>query len=97
MVTKIAKIPLTHQPGEVWEYSAAVDVIGRVIEVALRFGRGGLYDRSHPSIPRRTVSQAHKYASVQPGSNNRSGQLTMLKEVAPVTRVALRLPKMTVS
>jgi len=34
MVTKIAKIPLAHQPGEVWEYSVAVDVLGRVIEVA---------------------------------------------------------------
>ncbi len=34
MVTKLSKIPLAHQPGEVWEYSAAVDVLGRVIEVA---------------------------------------------------------------
>ena len=33
MVTKISKISLAHQPGEVWEYSAAVDVLGRVIEV----------------------------------------------------------------
>ncbi|HVO95105.1 MAG TPA: serine hydrolase domain-containing protein [Terriglobales bacterium] len=33
MVTKISKIPLAHQPGDVWEYSAAVDVLGRVIEV----------------------------------------------------------------
>jgi CubicO group peptidase (beta-lactamase class C family) len=33
MVTKISKIPLAHQPGELWEYSASVDVLGRVIEV----------------------------------------------------------------
>ncbi len=33
MVTKLSKIPLAHQPGEVWEYSVAVDVLGRVIEV----------------------------------------------------------------
>jgi CubicO group peptidase (beta-lactamase class C family) len=33
MVAKISKIPLAHQPGEMWEYSAAVDVLGRVIEV----------------------------------------------------------------
>src|ERR1700686_1580592 len=33
MATKISKLPLAHQPGEVWEYSAAVDVLGRVIEV----------------------------------------------------------------
>ena len=34
MVTKMSKLPLAHQPGEVWEYSMAVDVLGRVIEVA---------------------------------------------------------------
>jgi CubicO group peptidase (beta-lactamase class C family) len=34
IVTKISKLPLAHQPGEVWEYSMAVDVLGRVIEVA---------------------------------------------------------------
>jgi CubicO group peptidase (beta-lactamase class C family) len=33
MVTKLSKLPLAHQPGEVWEYSASVDVLGRVIEV----------------------------------------------------------------
>jgi CubicO group peptidase (beta-lactamase class C family) len=33
MVTKMSKVPLAHQPGEVWEYSMAVDVLGRVIEV----------------------------------------------------------------
>jgi CubicO group peptidase (beta-lactamase class C family) len=33
MVTKISKLPLAHQPGEVWEYGAAVDVLGRIIEV----------------------------------------------------------------
>lgn len=33
-VTKLSKLPLAYQPGEVWEYSMAVDVLGRVIEVA---------------------------------------------------------------
>jgi CubicO group peptidase (beta-lactamase class C family) len=33
MVTKLSKIPLAHQPGQVWEYSMAVDVLGRVIDV----------------------------------------------------------------
>jgi CubicO group peptidase (beta-lactamase class C family) len=32
-VTKLSKLPLAHQPGEVWEYSVAVDVLGRVVEV----------------------------------------------------------------
>jgi CubicO group peptidase (beta-lactamase class C family) len=34
MVTKLSKLPLAHQPGEVWQYSIAIDVLGRVIEVA---------------------------------------------------------------
>jgi CubicO group peptidase (beta-lactamase class C family) len=33
MVTKLSKLPLAHQPGEVWEYSMATDVLGRIIEV----------------------------------------------------------------
>lgn len=33
MVTKISKLPLAYQPGDGWEYSVAVDVLGRVIEV----------------------------------------------------------------
>jgi CubicO group peptidase (beta-lactamase class C family) len=33
MITKLSKLPLAHQPGEVWEYSMAIDVLGRVIEV----------------------------------------------------------------
>lgn len=33
MITKLSKIPLAHQPGEVWEYSMATDVLGRIIEV----------------------------------------------------------------
>ena len=34
MVTKMSKLPLANQPGEVWEYSMSVDVLGRVVEVA---------------------------------------------------------------
>lgn len=34
MITKMSKIPLAHQPGEVWEYSMSTDVLGRVVEVA---------------------------------------------------------------
>src|SRR5262249_26186205 len=33
MITKLAKLPLAHQPGKVWEYSMSVDVLGRVVEV----------------------------------------------------------------
>lgn len=33
MVSRIAKLPLAHQPGEVWEYSVSTDVLGRIVEV----------------------------------------------------------------
>jgi CubicO group peptidase (beta-lactamase class C family) len=31
-IDRLAKAPLAHQPGTVWEYSMAVDLLGRVIE-----------------------------------------------------------------
>ncbi|MEH2505649.1 CubicO group peptidase (beta-lactamase class C family) [Bradyrhizobium sp. AZCC 1578] len=33
-VSGLAKLPLAHQPGEVWEYGHSVDVLARVIEIA---------------------------------------------------------------
>jgi CubicO group peptidase (beta-lactamase class C family) len=33
-VTALSKAPLAHQPGTVWEYSLASDVVGRVVEAA---------------------------------------------------------------
>ncbi|MGZ5872089.1 MAG: serine hydrolase domain-containing protein [Bradyrhizobium sp.] len=33
-VERIAKVPLIYQPGTAWEYSMAVDILGRVIEAA---------------------------------------------------------------
>jgi CubicO group peptidase (beta-lactamase class C family) len=32
-VSRLVRLPLAHQPGEVWEYSLSVDVLGRVLEV----------------------------------------------------------------
>ncbi|MBI3516944.1 MAG: beta-lactamase family protein [Proteobacteria bacterium] len=32
-ITKLSTLPLAHQPGEVWEYSMATDVLGRVVEI----------------------------------------------------------------
>jgi CubicO group peptidase (beta-lactamase class C family) len=32
-VTALAKLPLTFQPGEAWEYGPATDVLGRLVEV----------------------------------------------------------------
>jgi CubicO group peptidase (beta-lactamase class C family) len=33
VVSELARLPLAHQPGEVWDYGHSVDVLGRVIEV----------------------------------------------------------------
>ncbi|MEH2551407.1 CubicO group peptidase (beta-lactamase class C family) [Bradyrhizobium sp. AZCC 2262] len=33
VVSELAKLPLAHQPGEVWDYGHSVDVLGRVMEV----------------------------------------------------------------
>ncbi len=33
VVSALAHLPLLHQPGEVWEYSMSVDVLGRIVEV----------------------------------------------------------------
>ncbi|MCX8254213.1 hypothetical protein RHAL1_03157 [Beijerinckiaceae bacterium RH AL1] len=34
-VARLARIPLEHQPGRVWHYSHATDVLGHVLEVAM--------------------------------------------------------------
>ena len=39
-VASLGKLPLVHQPGEVWEYSWGVDVLARVVEV----GSGRSFD-----------------------------------------------------
>ncbi|QQS15235.1 MAG: beta-lactamase family protein [Rhodospirillales bacterium] len=33
LVSKLAKLPLKHQPGTTWEYSLSTDVLGRLVEV----------------------------------------------------------------
>ena len=33
LMEKMAKLPLNYQPGEAWQYSAATDVVGRLVEV----------------------------------------------------------------
>jgi len=32
-ITKLSKLPLQSQPGEVWDYSMSTDVLGRIVEV----------------------------------------------------------------
>jgi CubicO group peptidase (beta-lactamase class C family) len=38
MVSRLAKLPLAHQPGTTWEYSMSTDVLGRIVEVASGMG-----------------------------------------------------------
>jgi CubicO group peptidase (beta-lactamase class C family) len=33
LIKRIASLPLNYQPGEAWQYSAATDVVGRLVEV----------------------------------------------------------------
>jgi CubicO group peptidase (beta-lactamase class C family) len=39
-VATLAKMPLLHQPGSVWEYSRSTDVLGRLVEVLSGMGLG---------------------------------------------------------
>lgn len=32
-ITRLSRLPLAHQPGEVWDYSMSTDVLGRIVEV----------------------------------------------------------------
>jgi CubicO group peptidase (beta-lactamase class C family) len=32
-VSRVARLPLAHQPGDVWEYGHSADVLGRIIEI----------------------------------------------------------------
>jgi CubicO group peptidase (beta-lactamase class C family) len=44
-VHRIAELPMMFQPGEVWHYSIATDVVGRVIEVISGDSLGGFFRR----------------------------------------------------
>jgi CubicO group peptidase (beta-lactamase class C family) len=51
-VASLGKVPLAHQPGEVWEYGWGVDVLARVVEVASeqpfdRFLQDHIFDPLH--------------------------------------------------
>ena len=43
-IKRLAEIPLVHQPGAVWEYSLASDVLGRVVESASGMRLGDFLD-----------------------------------------------------
>ncbi|MGE5047935.1 MAG: serine hydrolase domain-containing protein [Deltaproteobacteria bacterium] len=43
-IERLAKAPLAHNPGEVWEYSLSVDLLGRVVEKASGMRLGEFLD-----------------------------------------------------
>jgi CubicO group peptidase (beta-lactamase class C family) len=43
LIDRLAKVPLVHQPGTVWEYSRSTDVLGRVVEVIAGTTLGGFF------------------------------------------------------
>jgi CubicO group peptidase (beta-lactamase class C family) len=63
LVTKLAKLPLAHHPGEVWEYSMSTDVLGRVVEIV----SGMELDRTLPSAsPARSACRRPTSMSISP-------------------------------
>ncbi|HYJ19010.1 MAG TPA: serine hydrolase domain-containing protein [Burkholderiales bacterium] len=44
-VERLSKVPLAHQPGTVWEYSLASDILGRVVEAAAGERLGDFLDK----------------------------------------------------
>jgi CubicO group peptidase (beta-lactamase class C family) len=46
MILRLAELPLMHQPGEVWHYSIATDVIGRLIEVVSGRSLGAFFHQN---------------------------------------------------
>jgi CubicO group peptidase (beta-lactamase class C family) len=51
MAKKLAGLPLAHQPGQVWDYSMATDLLGRLIEVVADKSLGNFFqDRIFGSL-----------------------------------------------
>ena len=51
-VERLSKIPLLYQPGTVWEYSLASDLLGRVVEAASGKRLGDFLSRAYSSHSR---------------------------------------------
>ncbi|ARU03496.1 serine hydrolase [Comamonas serinivorans] len=76
-VTKLAQLPLLHQPGAAWEYSVSTDVLGRIVEVVSGQGLDE-FVAEHIAGPLRLVdtgfsapaSQASRSAYPQPEGPN---------------------------
>jgi CubicO group peptidase (beta-lactamase class C family) len=76
----LGKLPLVHQPGEVWEYSWSVDVLARVVEV----GSGQPFDEY---LQARIFGPLHM---IDTGFYVSEAKLGRLLDPAPEGRPALR-------
>jgi CubicO group peptidase (beta-lactamase class C family) len=87
MVAKLAKLPLAHHPGEVWEYSMSVDVLGRVIEVvsSMELDRFIAERITNPLGMGSTDFYVHepdhgRLAEAQPGADGKPASLPNVKQ-----------------
>jgi len=76
-VASLGKLPLAHQPGEVWEYSWGVDVLARVVEVASgqpfdRFLQGRIFGPLHMTDTGFYVPEAKLARLVDPPAGGRN-------------------------
>lgn len=89
-VERIAKAPLIHQPGTVWEYSMAVDILGRVVEAASGKRLGTFLDErlfkplkmvdSGFWVPAAKMSRLTQPVSVDPNSGQKISVLDVSAE-----------------
>ena len=93
MVSRLAELPLLHQPGERFTYSLGVDVLGRVVEVVTGltladymatkiFEPLGMMDTTFF----RKRDDAERYASIYTPSNNGLGRVSESSVASPDRR-----------
>ena len=88
MVASVARLPLAHQPGEVWEYSVSTDVLGRIVEVV----SGMDLDRfvaEHITGPLQMTDTAFYLSASQATRLARSDSATMLSGTDPTVKPAI--------
>ncbi len=88
MVATIGRLPLAHQPGEVWEYSVSTDVLGRIVEVV----SGMDLDRfvaEHITGPLQMSDTGFYLNASQAARLARSDSATMLSGADPTVKPAI--------
>ena len=85
MVDRLAAIPLAHQPGRVWDYSMATDVLGRIVEVVSGktlsdFFRTEIFEPLSIAETGFVASQELNARMAQPQVNSQTGQRIALAD-----------------